>query len=1013
MKIKYYHFLIYLFIGQIGLAQNIVVKGKVLTGNEPLPGATILVKGTTTGTETDFDGNFSISVPTNTVLVISYLSFITQEVTVTSTSIIVNLKESQNVLDEILVVAQGISKSKRALGYAVTSVSTTETENRPESDLTRTLQGKVSGVQITASNGSSGSVPDIVIRGNLSVTGNNSAMIVVDNVPFAGSLIDLDPNDIKDITFLKGLNAAVLYGSEGRNGVVIVLTKSGNASFGKKSVTASISQTTYSNSVANLPNYQNTYGVGNNLVTDANTVGNFGSNGARFTDVDFVPHPLINDTRFPQFANAQVPFQAARNNVEDFFNTGIGQTTNFNLSARGEKTALNFSVGYTGEEGIIGTNDFKRFNINIGGSAQLTDKLKLTASINYNTTDRTSQSGSTLFENLYIIPRSLDIHNLPFEDPITGANVYYRPSEENPLWIIKNTGRELAAHRFNTILNLDYKISKNHSLKYRGSLQSASSSFMSFRNKGGTGVTSSLGTLDLSNASEFVVDNTLILGSNYKLSDKIGFESQIGANSRFERSEDLDAEYTDQIVYGFFRPNNFRTPGEGDFDNFKENIAGFFGQFDFNYDNYLYLNLSGRYDVSSTLESDNQSLFYPGVSMSFIPTSAFEGLKGSVVNYLKVRAAYAESAGFPGQFRTRNSLASDPREFASPNNGLLVTNSLFSLLANPGLQPELHREFEVGIESKLFNNRVTLDASLFSRISRNQIFNTEIAPSTGFTSTTINAGRVDSEGLEIDLGIALFKGENFNWNMRNAFTSFRSFLIELPGDITRLGDLIEGEQLGLILGEFVVRDAQGNALVDPNSGELLNSDDVGLENQIIGNRTPDWRLTSVQNISYKNFRLSAQFEYTKGGDLFSGVIEDLLERGVTTDTQNREGSFIIPGVLGDVSSGEAILDANGNSISNNIQISGNNATFSNYFNPAENLVFDASVFRIREVSLSYDFNSAALKKLPFSDLTFTLSGRNIFYHAPNLPSGSNLDPESNDFQIPTTRRFALSISAKF
>lgn len=1005
--------------------QNKVVQNRV-NGNVstvdgiPLPGVNVLIKGTDKGTLTDFDGNFNIAANRGETLVFSYVGFQSSEVVITTNKVNVILEEDVSNLEEVVVVAQGISKSRKALGYAISKVETGETENRPEVDIARTLQGKISGVSIAPNDGSSGASAGIVIRGSLSLTEGNGALIVVDNVPFSGNFLDIDPNSIKNITVLKGLNAAVLYGSQGRNGVILVETNTGAATVGKKSFTAKISQTTYTNTVASLPRFQNTYGVGNNLVTDAGSIGNVGSNGARFTDLDFIPHPLAGNPSFPEFADAEVPFAPAKDNVSDFFKTGIGHITSLNIEATGEKTSLNFSMGYSAEDGILGNNDFKRFNASVGGTSQLTEKLKLSSSLSYSSRNRNSysaidsddQDGEDILENLYIIPRSLDIQNLPFQNPVTGANVYYRADRENPIWTIANTGRERNVRRINGTLNLSYKFNKHHTLKYRGGLQVESSDVLDFRNRGGIGATATLGALELTSNNEFDVDNTVIFESNYQLTEKIGFESQLGVNSRYETFKSQDSEYSGQIVFGVLRPNNFRVPGEGDYDVNRENLLGVFGQFEFDYDNFLYLNLSGRLDKGSTVERENQDLFYPGVSVSFIPTSAFD-FGDSFINYLKIRGAYATSSGFPGLYNTRPSLSSDPREFSDLNNNLIVTNSLFGELANPDLKPELHKEFELGIEGNFFKNIVTLQASVYSRISENQIFETNIAPSTGFEETVINAGRVDTEGLEIDLEVQLFKASEFKWNLRNTFTTFKTVVVDLPGDITRRDNIIEGEELGVFIGSYVIRDAAGNALIDPTTGRLITSDDVGLQDEIIGNSVPDFRATSINTFSYKNFTLSTQLEYTHGGDRTSAVFENLLERGVTTDTENREGSFIIPGVYGDLSTGQPLLDANGNTIRNTTQVTGNNAIFTNFYEADENLTFDDSVFRIREIALSYNLNRKTFQKLPFESIDFTLSGRNIFFSAPGFPDGLNFDPETTGLSTPTTKRYSFAISVNF
>ncbi len=996
--------------------QKVEVKGTVHDNlGAPLPGASILVKGTNTGTQTDFDGDFTIIANSEDFLIISYLGFKTQEVLVTTTKLNIILEEESNTLEEVIVTSLGIKKSKKALGYAVTTLKGEELENKPVADVSRALQGKVAGVQINIGSGSTGEEPSIRIRGVSSITNDNSPLIIVDNAPFIGSLIDINPNDIKSFSVLKGLNASLLYGTEGRNGVILITTKSGSGSKGKEKILVDFSQTVYTNTVANLPEYQNKYGQGgdNNFVG-----GNIGNWGAAFSEIDFVPHPYANNPAFPEFANVQVPYKAAPNNVKNFFKTGIGTVTSINISTSQEKTSFNLSAGYTDETGIIGDNDLKRFNLGVGGSAQLTDKLDVSATFKYSTRKRNSQNGSGIFDILLYIPRSIDVFNLPYEDPVTGANAYYRASA-NPNWLINNTGRNDDVVRMFATFNTKYVINTNLNLNYRVGLDQFVGDEFDFANRGGANDPDDItGFLVLDYDKEETIDQTLILNGSYQLSNKIGIDGQIGANSKTINVKSNSSTYEDQVVFGFFRPSNFNSQ-VGSASRARENIAGVFGQLEFNYDQFLFVSLSGRNDWSSTLEKENQSLFYPGVSVSFLPTSAFD-FNSKIVNYLKMRGAYATSSGFPGRFRTRSILDSEPQRFIGPD-GIIRSIGSPTRLANPNLKPELHKEVEVGIESRLFNNRVRLEASVYRRISEDQIVDRSLDRSTGFGITATNIGRIDNEGVEIDLGIDIIKNDNFNWNLRNIFTAYETTVVELDAPIELNDDddnddrfLIEGQPYGVIFEDHALRDNEGNFLINPNNGELLVSDDLGLPDKIIGDPTPDWTLTTINEISYKGFSLSAQLEYTHGGDIASRTAISLLERGVTRDTENREGTFIIPGVYGDPNTGLPLLDANGQTIPNTVQANGNRTAFSNYYAANDNRIFDASVFRIREVALSYTLD-AKRYKLPFENIAFTLSGRNIFYHAPNYPKYTNVDPEVDlgSTSVPTTKRYAFTVSVSF
>lgn len=997
------------------------ITGKVTDeSGQPLPGANVIEKGTANGITTDFDGNYSLEVEETSILEISYIGFKTVEVIVgNQTEINIVLLEDSESLEEVLITAQGIRKSKKALGYAITSLKSDEIEQRPEADLSRTLQGKIAGVNISSFNGETGATTDIRIRSSLSITQSNEPLIIVNNVPFGGSIRDIDANDIESMSVLKGLNASVLYGSEGRNGVIIIQTKSGGAQLGEESFKATASTTTYFNQVANLPDYQNKYGQGSEF---AFVGGNLGIWGPAFDDLDQVPHPYaaLGDV-FPQFAGAMVPYTAKEDNVEKLFNVGTGIITSLNISSSQEKTAFNISAGYTTEEGIIGNNNLKRFNLGIGGRAQLTDELNLSATLNYSTRKANRLQSRNIFNLLLFIPRNIDLTTLPYQDPQTGASVFYR-SSQNPLWIMNNTGLSDDIVRVFGTINADYKISDKINLSYRVGIDNDQQDEFDYSNRGGLG-NNEFGFLDLDYDKRVTVDQTFIVGYKNDFGDHISLDAQVGINSKFLKGKSHSSSSVDQIVFGFLRPNNFRTT-VADYSSYNENLAGFFGQFQFSYDNFLYVTLSGRNDWGSTVEQENRTLFYPGASVSFIPTSAFN-FDSKAINYLKIRGAYATSSGYPGRFNTRNILETNPRRFVTVDGQVVVTNSVDEEFANPNLKPELHREFEVGIEGRFFNNRVRLETSVFKRISEDQILSAGLAPESGFTRTTINAGRIDTEGLEIDLGIDIIKTDNFSWNFRNLFTAYESTVVDLPfGEIELIINgtgrdrwVVEGEPFGVIKGDYALRDDQGNFLINPSNGELYISNEVGLADKIIGDPNPEWFLTTINSFSYKNFTLSAQVEYSHGGVINSKAVEDLLERGVTRDTENREGSFVLPGVFGDPVTGLPLLDTNGQPIPNDIQLNAQRTVFSNYYNADDLSTFDASVFRLREIALGYSLNRKKGQRLPFEKMTFTLSGRNLWYNAPDFPKYTNFDPENDngigDQTVPSTKRFAFGVAVTF
>lgn len=999
------------------------ISGTITDNNGiPLPGVSVMVKGSSAGTATDFDGNYSLEVEDGAILEVSFMGFKTLEVPVENQDVInMTLDADTEGLDEVVVTAQGIKKSKRALGYAIAEVDAEEVQKLPEPNLAKALQGKVAGVTIGTTSGQSGSNSNIQIRGAVSINQSNEPLIVVNNVPFNGLLSDINPNNIESLNILKGLNAAVLYGSEGRNGVILIQTKSGNTVTGESFTTASFFTTTYINTISQLPDFQNKFGQGQ----ERRFIPSFLSVwGPAFTSLDEVPHPYANlGNIFPQFDNATVPYVAKENNVKNYFNTGIGKIHSLNFTTSKDNLGFNISAGYSDEEGVIKNNNFKRFNIGIGGNAQVTDKLDFSATLNYSTRKINFVLSRQSTDRIFYLARNIDLTELPYENPSTGESVHYR-NDTNPLWIINNTGLNNDIVRVFGTFNANYNFNSNLSATYRIGYDSGQLDRFGFSNKGGYDGDFINGYLNIDATKEVIVDQTLLFNYNKDIVENFNLDAQVGANSKLTKTKGLFTDATGQIVYGFLRPGNY-TSTEVNYETSDINLAGVFGQLQLGYQNYLYATLSGRNDWGSTTESDNRTLFYQGASLSFIPTSAFN-FQGDAINYFKIRGAYATSSGFPDPYRTRNQLLIDAQRFAANDGSFPVTNRFSSIFGNPDLKPELHKEFEVGIETKLFKNRVTLETSLYKRISEDQIVRSVLSPSTGFSTKFVNIGRIDNKGIEVDLGINIIENDNFNWDLQNLFAAEESLVVEtLNGArIQLIADrfAVEGEPYGAIVGSYALRDNEGNILISGNGGntrvgEVINSSDIGLQDRVIGDPNPDWNLTTINNLYYKDFTFSAQLEYTHGGDIASGAVEDLLERGVTRDTENRDGSFVIPGVLGDNDTGEVLLDPNGNKIPNTIQLNGLRTVFSNYYNADDLSMWDASVFRIREIALGYNLNRKKWGNLPFESINITLTGRNLWYVAPNFPKYVNFDPESDRGlgrnTIPTTKQFALGVTLTF
>lgn len=1058
-------------VAQFSFAQEKTISGTISDEKGiPLPGVNILIKSSNVGTQSDFDGKYSIEVNQGEILIFSYLGFATKEVTVASTDVIdVTMLEDAAQLEEVVVTAQGISQEKKALGYAISTLKSDAVESRPEADIARVLTGKVSGVNVIGTGGVAGSGTNVSIRGNVSITGNNQPLFVVNGVPFNTStnaesnvttgngsvsassrFLDIDPNSITDVSVLKGLSATVLYGDAGRNGVVLITTKTGSTDLVDKGFEISFNQSLFINEISGLPDYQNTYGQGGDNAINVGFVGNW---GGRFDSNTMVRHHY-NQARFaesfPEFQGVDVLYQPYENNVRDFFRQGFGTTTSINASKSTEKVSFNTNFGHTDEDGYVPGNNYTRTNFGIGGAVKLSNKFRINASFNFSQSDFTTPPISanngvgnfSIFTRTLFVPRNLDLNGLPFQDPITGGNVYYRTDQENPLWLVENSQESTDVNRFFNSVSTTYDFTDNLSLMYRVGFDTYTEKQQFYVNKGGvSSILSQNGFLKTTSATNTIWDHTFLFNiKDISITEKLGFNSSLGFNMNSETYNKFGIVSTEQIVFDFIDHTNFATQSNSDplgssldFVQ-RENTLGFYGNLLFDYDNYLYLTLAARNDWSSTIEQANRSLFYPSASVAFVPTSAFPNMKSDALNFLKVRFGYGTSAGFPSLYRTRATL---PLATAQFNNGTTPINviSNSTIFPNPDLRAELHREFEAGIEANFLNNRLKLETSVYTRDSEDQILQKTLGGSTGFTTTFINAGKILSEGIEIDIQatpIVSPKEGGFKWVSILNFNATQNEVKELPeGDqvfiagFSNLGNYaIEGQPLGVLRGSYAVRDDEGNLVINPNDGNVISSDAIGLDDRVVGDPNPDWKMTTINTFSYKGFSLSAQVEYTHGGDFSSNTIANLLRRGVTRDTEDREGTFIIDGVLGDPDTGAPLRDASGNKIRNTIQQGTNEIFFLNAIDPADQRIYDASVLRLREVSLSYSIPRKFLDRTPFGSLSFTLLGQNMFYWAPNVPKYTNFDPEAIstgvgnglglDFQTaPTSRKYGFSIKASF
>jgi TonB-linked SusC/RagA family outer membrane protein len=1067
---------------QFAVAQSTVTGNVIDDQGVPLPGATVLEAGTSNGTTTDFDGNYSITVQDGASISASFVGYDTATVVVAGQDLINFSLQQGNELEEVIVTSLGIKREKRALGYAVSKVETASIEQRAEGDIGRVLTGKASGVQITNQSGLSGSGTSIVIRGFNSFSQGNQPLFIVDGVPFStetnaqnnfvdgnnGSsrFLDIDPNNIEEVSVLKGLAAATLYGTQGRNGVILITTKSGSSAGGEPQKNEITINSSYFNvEFASMPDYQNQYGNGFDQAFGwffsnwgpsfdeggpAGWAGQNSINGTLSGQPGFLRHPYTtasSATGIPQIldelgiAPDETYEWKAYDSVGNFFRTGHVFSNNVNIRGSSSDGSANYNINYGNLEdvGFTPGNSVNRNTLSFGGSARLANKFSVGGTLNFSQLkfqtppvaasygSNVGGEGASVFGNVFYTPRSVDLMGLPWENPKDGSSIYYRQNNsiQNPRWTVANAANIQNTNRVFGSTNIQYGLTDNLNVSYRYGVDVYSENNINYANKGGrTGSTvNQNGIYETWNNTKSISNHNFNLNGDYDVDD-FGITFNVGLESRSDTFDRNGTRSTGQQVYGVLRHFNFEQQDEIQYFQ-RRNILGAFVQAEIDYDRWIYLNLAARKDWVSNLNPENQSIVYPSVSVSFLPTTLFPELKGDIVSLLKVRAGYGTSANFPLGYPVAATLNLDTQSFKSGGN-FIISNSSGSVLGNPNLKPERIDEIEAGIEGRFFRSRMSLDFSIYSKKTNDLIIDRPLDPTTGYTSTQTNIGLIENRGVELDLSYDWIQNnDGLNWTTALNYSTNDAIVRDLGADTDiivysgfgTLGNAaIVGESLGTIIGSSVTRyNAEiedfrwtGGDKVVNNSGSYAET----FTPSIIGDANPDWIANISNSVSYKNFSFNFLFNYQHGGDIFTYTVATLLGRGLSSDTLDRELSFILPGV-------------NTNGVTNSKQINNSTFYFSNVlYGPDEMLVYDASHWRLGEISLSYSLPKSLIENTPFGNISITASGFNLAYDAYNTPPGTNFDPNVAGVGVnngrgfdylngPSAKRYGASVKLTF
>ncbi|MCF6349469.1 MAG: SusC/RagA family TonB-linked outer membrane protein [Flavobacteriaceae bacterium] len=1041
--------LLLVFIVQITFAQERKISGVISDDLGPVSDITVKIKGTDKGTVTDFDGNYAIKAKTGDVIEFTHISYTTIEKVVDASNIIdVLMSSSGNVLDEVVVTALGIKRNARDLGYAVTTIKSKDLNEVRETNILNALQGKSPGLLIKNQSGNVGGSTRILIRGNSSLSGTVEPLFVVDGVPISNSNIstgsritggydfgnraqDINPDDIESISILKGASAAALYGSRASGGVILITTKKGKQ--GQKSNFSFNTSYRFEDALV-LPDLQNNYAAGDLGVYD------FGEGPGDQVSSGWGPSiSSLEGQTYTNIAGETVPFEVFENGINDFYSNASVLINSFSFSGANDTDDYRLSLSHTEQKGLVPNSTLNRLNLSLNAGKKLNEKLKSRFNINYVRTNvnGTAAQGAndpnvlTSIINAQPITTDFSLFNNFIDE---NGNQINDPGgqQNNPYYITSKNATRTSVERFYGSASLEYDPFKDVNILARVGYDTYNDNRF-LRN--------SIGTIGRLNGS-FIDDNirrrelTLDLIATYdkKIDENFNFTFRTGTQWNERVIDRLGNVATNLTVPDLYSPGNaeVNTPIKA---YSIRRILGIFGDATLNYKNWLILNATGRNDISSTLPFDNNSFFYPSVSLSWVFTDALK-IDSETINYGKIRTAWANvggdtdpflldfvfnpSSSFFGQFGT---------DGVFPFDGQLAFNSS-GVLADQNLKPSNQRTFEVGFEIGLFNNRLSIDATYYSNLNENDIVTVPTPQSSGFSGFLTNVGGVSNEGIEFQINAKILKYKDFSWDINYNFTK----------NETRVEDLsqIDGGALNLVTGfnGISVRAVEGEPfqLFGSRFARAIDEDGNEIENQIlvdddglrmigqpgsIGEIDPDFTMGITSTFKYKNWRLSSTFDYREGGLLFSNTIGSLRRNGLAAETAiNRENLFIDPNTFTQPGGpGTPVLP-------NTAPISSAQEYWQAYSNASivEGNTFDGTFIKWRELSLTYTFPNKFLDKTPFSQLQLGLQGRNLAIFNTEINqidpesglggSGSQLDGIERG-GLPTTKSFGFNLIANF
>lgn len=1043
------------------------VKKKLICGvvksdsGEKLPGVNIIQKNTHNGTITDSNGGFCIYVKNgSSTLSFSFVGYQNKSIDIGNQSFFdVSLSPTPQYLQEVIVTAIGLKRNKEMLGFATAEIKGKELETYTSENIAGLLKGKISGVNITQVDAGQNASHRIVFRGENSFRDANQPLIVVDGIPVDNSnlyqptkwggydtgdgLSDILLFDIESISILKGANAAALYGTRAANGVIVFTTKRGKKINGfKLNYRAGI---TLSQPIIHL-DFQNTYGRG--------------SGGKILTGFDGVPYipPTSTESWGAKMEGQEVriwngemrTFLPEENNYTDFWQNGFNHSNNISVAANTTTSYIRSSFAYTRGSDIIPNSNYNKYAVSISGGQQLTSRMRMDTKVNYFRSEVFNRPNmayhpDNLMHIFVFMPRSIKLDNLKNYITDEGYPVVWdltpKTRNQNPYWTVyKNTNND-SKNRIIAFISTEYLISKN----IKATLN-IGTDYYTFRREERTAThtvferTSPNGDKYLlSNHDNFDFNTDLMLTADTKIEENISLSFLFGANAYHTRYEQIGYLANGLNIPNFFSVNNAENLNPV-YNYRQKKLHSVYAATQFSFKSYWFVDATMRNDWSSTLPANNRSFFYPSINTSFIITELLNHEK-NMVNFAKLRASFARVGNDTDPYQLSTGYRIYQGHLGQAYGMIYPGTAPFS-----DLKPEISLSSEAGIETILLKNKLTLDFTVYSMRTKNQVLNIPVSRTSGFSSKLINAGCISNKGVEFAVSVAPVKTNKLDWTISANYSKNKSEVVKLTESITHwgLGDdkgisvsATVGRPFGDLRGRAYKRNSNGDIIIDKESGLPLISDG----DTILGNFNPDWRGGISSRLKYKNLSFAAFVEVRMGGEIYSLTNVYAHQNGNATSTlegrdawykseaERKEngtaphnwfptGGILADGVVNTGTDEEPVWEKNMQYIDPAkywawLCGGGNNSI-------AEAFIYDASFIKLNEIIVNYTLPVKLLKKLPLKTVKLSFSGRNLFYIMKSTP---NISPEatynSNNVQgiencsFPSSRKFVFTLNAEF